>query len=106
MARIEYLTLQEIKKFDSAPVFSSSSERNYFFSLPNQIYKQANNLENDSAFVVFALMFGYFKATNKFFEPTQFHQEDIIFIATQYQLEFLNIKDIGQKSRTLQRYST
>ena len=38
MARIDYLTEQDKKRFEMAPEFTSSNERNYFFNLPNAIY--------------------------------------------------------------------
>ena len=86
MARIDYLTEQDKKRFEMAPEFTSSNERNYFFNLPNAIYKQALLLGNDEAFATFALMFGYFKATNKFFEVVAFDSEDLKYIIDKYQL--------------------
>ncbi len=101
MARIDYLTEQEKKRVEKVPQFISSNERNYFFNLPNAIYKQALLLGNDEGFVTFALMFGYFKATNKFFEVSQFNSEDIKYINDKYQLSVINL---SPNSRTLQRY--
>jgi hypothetical protein len=40
MARIEYLSESEIKKFEKAPEFENDIERNYYFTLPTLIHKQ------------------------------------------------------------------
>ncbi len=104
MARIDYLTETERKRFEMAPEFTSSNERNYFFNLPNAIYTQAILLESDEAFVTFALMFGYFKANNQFFELAQFNDEDIRYISDKYQLSTINAQNILSSPRTLQRY--
>lgn len=102
MARIDYLTQQEKKRFEMAPQFISSNERNYFFNLPNIIYKQALLLESDEAFATFTLMFGYFKATNKFFEVVAFNSEDLKHIIDKYQLSVTT--NLSANTRTLQRY--
>lgn len=104
MARIDYLTEQEKKRFEMAPEFTSSNERNYFFNLPNAIYKQALLLGNDEAFATFALMFGYFKATNKFFEVVAFDSEDLKYIIDKYQLSMIDVTQLLENQRTLQRY--
>lgn len=104
MARIDYLTEQERKKFEIVPVFISNNERNYFFDLPSAIYKQALNLNDDKAFVTFALMFGYFKASNQFFELAQFNNEDIKYIIDKYQLTITDADTIFKATRTIQRY--
>lgn len=44
MARIEYLSELEIKKFEKAPEFENNIERNYYFTLPSSIHKQALSL--------------------------------------------------------------
>ena len=104
MARIDYLTEQDKKRFEMAPEFTSSNERNYFFNLPNAIYKQALLLGNDEAFATFALMFGYFKATNKFFEVVAFDSEDLKYIIDKYQLSMIDVTQLLENQRTLQRY--
>lgn len=86
------------------PEFTSSNERNYFFNLPNAIYNQALTLENDEGFVMFALMFGYFKASNQFFELVQCNDEDIKYITEKYGLSTVNRHNISPSPRTLQRY--
>ena len=72
MARIEYLSELEIKKFEKAPEFENNIERNYYFTLPSSIHKQALTFGNDQSFIFFTLIFGYFKATNMFFELNSF----------------------------------
>src|SRR5574344_714619 len=104
MARIDYLTEQDKKRFEMTPEFTSSNERNYFFNLPNAIYKQALLLGNDEAFATFALMFGYFKATNKFFKVVAFDSEDLKYIIDKYQLSMIDVTQLLENQRTLQRY--
>lgn len=66
MARIDYLTEQEKKGLKWHLNLLLVMKGTIFFNLPNAIYKQALLLGKDEAFATFALMFGYFKATNKF----------------------------------------
>ena len=88
MARIEYLSELEIKKFEKAPEFENNIERNYYFTLPSSIHKQALTFGNDQSFIFFTLIFGYFKATNMFFELNSFSSIDtnLLVINTNYPL--------------------
>ena len=52
MARIEYLSELEIKKFEKAPEFENNIERNYYFTLPSSIHKQALTFGNDQSFII------------------------------------------------------
>lgn len=103
MARIEYLSESEIKKFEKAPEFENNIERNYYFTLPSSIHKQALTFGNDQSFIFFTLIFGYFKATNMFFELNSFSSIDTKFISDKYQLSTFDSKTIFA-SRTAQRY--
>ena len=103
MARIEYLSELEIKKFEKAPEFENNIERNYYFTLPSSIHKQALTFGNDQSFIFFTLIFGYFKATNMFFELNSFSSIDTKFISDKYQLSTFDPKTIFA-SRTVQRY--
>ena len=40
MARIEYLSELEIKKFEKAPEFENNIERNYYFTRQSKRYQQ------------------------------------------------------------------
>ena len=93
----------EIKKFEKAPEFENNIERNYYFTLPSSIHKQALTFGNDQSFIFFTLIFGYFKATNMFFELNSFSSIDTKFISDKYQLCTFDSKTIFA-SRTAQRY--
>jgi hypothetical protein len=103
MARIEYLSESEIKKFEKAPEFENDIERNYYFTLPTLIHKQTVNFINDESFIILTLMFGYFKVTNKFFELNSFSPIDTKFISDKYQLSTFD-SNVTFTSRTIQRY--
>lgn len=103
MARIEYLSDLELRKFEKVPEFENDVERNYYFTLPNLIYKQTLNFGEDKLITIFTLMYGYFKATNMFFELDSFSLIDTKFIKDKYQLSYSD-SDLTCNPRTIQRY--
>lgn len=56
------LTKQEINDFEAIPVFNEK-ERDYYFNVPNKLLKKVDKTKQ----IYFILLYGYFKATNKFF---------------------------------------
>ncbi|NDY71056.1 Tn3 family transposase [Desulfobacter hydrogenophilus] len=77
---LKILNQNDIKEFDFPPQFSGE-ERKRFFYLPNWAEELVNSFKTPTNQVGFALQFGYFKASNKFFVARKFHQKDIEFIA-------------------------
>src|SRR6266700_2602750 len=76
MARQAIFTSEEQKLFSSPPVFNSI-ERKRYFTFPTGILETARKLDKPHNRVYFLLMYGYFKATNKFYQR-KFHQKDIV----------------------------
>jgi hypothetical protein len=104
MARIECLDKQDIDKFEMTPVFKTKSEKNYFFNLSSQFYKYAIRLQDTNSFILFTLMLGYFKATNRFFEVDKFNQDDIEFVIKKYEFDSSGFTQLSATKRTIQRY--
>jgi hypothetical protein len=78
MARIDYLTEAERKRFEMTPEFTSSNERNYFFNLPNVIYSQAILLKSDEAIA---------EASNRFSKAVFFgNNAEFIFASQEEQI--------------------
>ncbi len=88
MTILQILSKLELTSFESPPVLTSR-ERKKYFTFPPGILKRAQKLTPQNK-IRFLVMYGYFKATNKFY-VRQFHQKDVDFVATR-----MNIKiDIG-----------
>src|SRR5213079_2595621 len=79
MARLAIFTSEEQKQFSSPPVFNSI-ERKRYFTFPTGILEIVRKLDKPHNKVYFLLMYGYFKATNKF-NQRKFHQKDIAYVA-------------------------
>lgn len=80
---ISVLKPMDKKVFESPPVLSGE-ERLLFFEPGQWAVKKLQTLRTSTNKVGFVLQLGYFKATNKFFQARQFHQEDIVFVAPEY----------------------
>jgi hypothetical protein len=100
MSVFKILTKEEEKDFELPPKFDSISQ-NHFFKLTNGISEIILEMKNDSNKILFILMFGYFKATNKFFE-IQKNDENYLYIANRNNLNAFDFNTVT--SRTIQRY--
>src|SRR3954469_13973769 len=78
MIPLNILTIVEKKIFESPPIFTAR-ERKKYFSFPPGIIKRIQKLTPQNK-IYFLVMYGYFKATNKFY-TRQFHQKDLDFVA-------------------------
>ena len=67
MSVLQILTKDEIKNFESAPKFDLLA-KNHFFKMTDALNHMTMEMKNDSNKILFILMYGYFKATNKFFD--------------------------------------
>lgn len=76
MPRMRILTKQEQKDFDFPPVFNHA-DRKQVFSFPKSLLQAAIALRTSSNQIGFLLMCGYFKASKRFFLPSDFHLRDI-----------------------------
>ncbi len=90
MALISILTTEEKKRFETPPVFSSQ-ERKRYFRFPSEVIKIAEELRTPTTKVCFLTTYGYFKATNKFFNK-QFLLTDLEFVARNQNISESSIK--------------
>ncbi|MBA1420521.1 MAG: Tn3 family transposase [Epsilonproteobacteria bacterium] len=97
MTPLKILSKDEEKLINQAPKFSYQ-EREYFFKLPNSILLPFDEESNKALFI---LMFGYFKATNRFF-TIDLEDENLYYIKEYYHLG--KIDYITNSPRTIQRY--
>ena len=74
MPLLTILNTQDKKIFDAPPVFNSMERRRFFGYFPIDILKIAEELRTPTTKVCFLTAYGYFKATNKFFNR-QFRKE-------------------------------
>lgn len=86
MPRMRILNLNEREAFDQPPVFDHL-ERKRFFTLPKSMMHIAETLRTPSSQIGFLLMCGYFKASRRFYQPQDFHERDIAFMARQINLQ-------------------
>ncbi len=76
MARMRILTANEQQAFDRKPLFDHRDRKKYF-DLPKGLMDIAKNLRTPGGQIGFLLMYGYFKATRRFYQPQDFHERDI-----------------------------
>jgi hypothetical protein len=79
MARLAIFTSEEQRLFELPPLFNIVDRKRFFF-LPESLLEETKNFDKLHNKVYFYLMYGYFKATNKFYRR-KFHQKDIEFVA-------------------------
>jgi hypothetical protein len=101
MPSISILSKSEQRVYNQPPKFDYHEKKSYF-KLPENLKSKIIEISNPSNLAIFILMFGYFKATNRFYKIDN-DDENISFIANEY--EFNNIT-INPKARTIQRYKT
>ena len=79
MARMSIWKPEEIAAYEHPPSFNTY-QRKLFFTLPRSLQRQTRSFHHLTNQVGFHLMFGYFKAANRFFIPSKFHEKDIQFV--------------------------
>lgn len=100
MSVLQILTKDEIKNFESAPKFDLLA-KNHFFKMTDALNHMTMEMKNDSNKILFILMYGYFKATNKFFD-IQRDDENYLYIATRNNFDSFDFRVVTP--RTIQRY--
>ena len=100
MSVFKILTNEEEKDFELVPKFDSLSQ-NHFFKLTSGVSESISEMKSDSNKILFILMFGYFKATHRFFE-IQKNDENYLYIANRNNLNIFDFNTVT--SRTQQRY--
>ena len=101
MSRIQILTQQEIKEFEQVPPLKYK-EKVHTFTLPKNLYDTALSFQNDSYFLIFTLLFGYFKIANEFYDDIFYCESDIEFVINKYNLQNINHMKLPRK--TIYRY--
>ena len=81
--------------FESPPIFTGRDLKKYF-TFPVGITKIAQKMDSQNK-IYFLVMYGYFKATNKFY-TRQFHQKDLDFVAGK--LNITGDVNVGYNRRT------
>ena len=97
MTPLNILTTAEQKQFNLPPVFTGIDQKRYF-TFPADIMTIAKTLKPHNI-VFFLVMYGYFKATNKFYNR-KFHQKDIVYVAEKVGVPIEECSAGGYKSRT------
>lgn len=83
------LTVNEQEAFDKPPVFDHRDRKKYF-NLPKGLIDISDSLRTPSSQIGFLLMCGYFKATKRFFQPSDFHKRDAEVVARALGLQAFN----------------
>ena len=104
MALISILTTEEKKRFESPPVFSSQ-ERKRYFRFPAGVVRIAEELRTPTTKVCFLTTYGYFKATNKFFNK-QFLLTDLAFVARKMNIPENNITLVEYQTKAYREHKT
>lgn len=78
MPLISILSAEEEKAFEKPPKFTFA-QKEYYFKLPNEL---SNTIDDVSNKMFLTLMYGYFKATNKFFE-VNLDDENLLYLSTE-----------------------
>lgn len=98
MALLAIFTSEERRLFELPPLFNSVDRKRFFF-FPESLLKETKHFGKPHNKVYFYLMYGYFKATNKFYRR-KFHQKDIEFVSAKLGISF-NISEMNEyKERT------
>ncbi|NEW61103.1 Tn3 family transposase [Sulfurovum sp. bin170] len=97
---LRILTKEEEKFLEQSPKFTYQ-QKEYFFKLPSSLMDTLISVDKASNKTLLILMFGYFKATNRFFK-IESSDENLFYIEEIYNLK--KTKIISSSSRTIQRY--
>jgi hypothetical protein len=92
----------EQEAFENPPLFNSA-DQNKFFEFSLKIIRFMKRLKTTTNQVCFLVIFGYFKATKRFFSR-KFYQKDISFIAKKYGFVVNQIKLDSYEETTYRRH--
>jgi hypothetical protein len=80
MPKIRILSPVERKAFQSPPIFQPN-EKSGYFEISVATKKILDAVRSPYRKIGFILQLGYFRRVGRFFNPMQFHQQDIIFVS-------------------------
>jgi hypothetical protein len=99
MTSAQILSKEEEKEFNQKPIFTFKQQK-YYFAIPKRLLEKIDSNHNK---IYFVLLYGYFKATSKFFNNFD-NDENIEYIASDI-LKISNlIHDNNITKSTLYRY--
>jgi TnpA family transposase len=96
---LQILSKEEEKTFNQKPVFNSQQQK-YYFSIPKSLLEK---IESDFNQIYFVLLYGYFKATNKFFTDLN-DDKNLAYIASDILKISIDTDSINLTKSTLYRY--
>ena len=76
---IKVLSKVDRKTFETPPKFSDE-ERNHYFSTDGWVEAFAGTLRGSKNKIAFVLQLGYFRSSNRFYDHSFFHHDDIDFV--------------------------
>lgn len=94
MSRLNILSANEQKEFDSPPMLNHEG-KSICFSLTDRLQKKINQIRIPTNKVGFLLQYAYFKASKKFYAPRQYYKKDIYHAA---KLLGISIDDVDLNS--------
>lgn len=100
---VKFLNKNDINSFEEPPIFSSHERKNYFF-IPKDINEILAQLRNPINKIGFILQFGYFKATNRFFNSSKYKSKDVDYLCKKLQLPKSKIVLSSYKETTFERH--
>jgi len=103
MPRMKVLNAVEQEAFESPPIFNSV-QRKAYFDFPLALRQLASSLHAPTHRIGFLLSSAYFKATKKFFAPSDFCQRDIEYVAAQLSFSETRFDFADYGDRTRQRH--
>ena len=103
MPILKVLSSTEQESFENPPLFNNV-ERKKYFDFPLRIITLMKTYRTPTNQVCFLVMFGYFKATKRFFFAKKFHQRDIIFVAKRIGVSPNQVKIDSYDKTTYQRH--
>ena len=82
---IKILSPTEIKSFDLPPALNANA-RKELFRPTKGVADVVTSFRSPTNKVGFVLQFGYFKKTNKFYKPKDFHKSEIDFVCHDFEI--------------------
>ena len=99
MTTLQILSKEEEKTFNQKPVFNSQQQK-YYFSIPKSLLEK---IASDFNQIYFTLLYGYFKATNKFFTDLN-EDKNLDYIASNVLKISIDTDAVSLTKSTLYRY--
>ena len=99
MTTLQILSKEEEKTFNQKPVFNSHQQK-YYFSIPKSLLEK---IASDFNQIYFTLLYGYFKATNKFFTDLN-EDKNLDYIASNVLKISIDTDAVSLTKSTLYRY--